>query len=104
MIYPLARIPKIYLLIMFHGWMRLFCKALTILTKTGGGLPEKYEFRLPTEVGGNIPAGLEVVQIIILGIIPMNCRSMVGFGGIVEVTSCGFKKQNPWKLLICMEC
>ena len=61
-----------------------FCKALTILSSSEGTLPSEYEYRLPTEVSGNMPAGRGHRPLIILEMMLQSYINMDGFVETVE--------------------
>lgn len=42
-----------------HGQATQFCERLTKVASATGQLPQGWEFRLPTEANGNMPAGRE---------------------------------------------
>ena len=60
-----------------------FCKALTILARNNH-VPQNSEYRLPTEVEWEYGAVQDPPQVIILGMIQMNCTYMDGLNPIVK--------------------
>jgi len=60
-----------------------FCRALTMLAQNEGQLPAKHEYRLPTEVSGNMPVEPALRQIFTLGMTQRFYTTMAGFVEIV---------------------
>ena len=77
-----------------------FCKALTILSEQAGTLPEKYEFRLPTEVEWEYACRAGTLTKYYFGDNPYELQDHGWFRGnsLKRPHPVGKKQANPWGL------
>jgi formylglycine-generating enzyme required for sulfatase activity len=77
-----------------------FCKALTILSKNAGDLPQKYEYRLPTEVEWEYACRAGTVSDYYFGNDISDLQEHAWYRGnsIKKIHPVGLKSPNPWGL------
>jgi len=77
-----------------------FCKASKILSKNAGDLPQKYEYRLPTEVEGEYACRAGTVSDYYFGNDISDLQEHAWYRGnsIKKIHPVGLKSPNPWGL------